>query len=435
MSGAVRNASSESQELDADKRVGVDALETSGISSVAKNVLIYGINYTPEPIGVGRYTGDIGEYLSRNGVCVTVVTAIPHYPGWAPRDGYSNRYNAEYISDVRIVRCPLFLKSEMRGVWRLIAPLSFAITSTPIAIWMILARRPDTIICVEPTLFSAPIALFFGKLVGARTVLHVQDLEVDAAFAVGHLGVGKLRRIAHWFETRILKGFSSVITISTGMRDMLLAKGVLPERLSVVRNWVNTEKIKPMQGHPWVREELDIAPDAFIVLYAGNIGPKQALPLMLDVAAKFAHRSDVVFIVVGDGPEKISLVARYGHLRNVRFMPVQSEDRFCELLSSVDCHLLPQHIGTTDMMLPSKLGGMLASGRPCIVMAGPGTELFNFLADAAIMVPPGDARRLLKAIEELVDGGVSVDANVQLELVKRLDEGHCIGSFSKIVLA
>ncbi len=88
---------------------------------------------------------------------------------------------------VRVTRCPLILKRPMKGIWRLIAPLSFAVTSAPIAIWSTLRQRPKTVVVVEPTLFVAPMALLCARLVGARTLLHVQDLEVDAAFAMGHL--------------------------------------------------------------------------------------------------------------------------------------------------------------------------------------------------------------------------------------------------------
>ena len=87
-----------------------------------------------------------------------------------------------------IIRCPLILRKRMCGIWRFIAPCSFALASAPVALWQILRRRPDIVICIEPTLMVAPIALFAARLAGSRTVLHVQDLEVDACFAVTQFG-------------------------------------------------------------------------------------------------------------------------------------------------------------------------------------------------------------------------------------------------------
>jgi len=371
-------------------------------TTVPKRVFIYGINYAPEPIGVGRYTGEFGSYLAQQGLEVEVVTAVPHYPGWAMRNGYRNRFCVERIAGARITRCPLFLKSEVHGAWRVIAPLTFALTSAPVAIWRILTTRPDTVLCVEPTLFSAPAALLAAKIVGARTVLHVQDLEIDAAFAVGHLRGGFLQKMANMVERAVLRAFDAVVTISNRMQDRLKTKGISPQRLSIVRNWVDLEKIKPLSGATSYRNDLRLPDGSFVALYAGNIGPKQALPIILDAAEHLAAETNLIFVVAGDGPEKSRLVARYAHLPNVRFLPVQPEERLCELLNLADVHLLPQDRGAVDLVLPSKLGGMLASGKPCIVMADPGTELYEFLDDGAIILPPGDSLILADVIKRVV---------------------------------
>lgn len=409
------------------------AVDDSGHLSKKKRVLIYGMSYSPEPIGVGRYTGDLGSYLAQRAL-VDVVAAVPHYPGWSVRDGYSNRYSVEIHRGAHITRCPIWLAERMHGIRRVLAPMSFAITSAPVAMWRILTTRPNCIVCIEPTLFSAPIAVVCGKIVRARTVLHVQDLEIDAAFAVGHIGVAGLKRAALWFETWMLRRFTSIVTISNGMRDALRKKGVPSTRLNVIRNWVDTEKIRPSNLNSQVRDELGLPSDAFIALYSGNIGLKQTLPVLLDTAEEFLCRSDVIFVVAGEGPEKKGLMSRYGHLPNVRFLPVQPEEYFRELLCLADLHILPQHPHTNDMMFPSKLGGMLASGKPCVVMASPGTELYEFLSGAAVLVPPGDRGQLAAAITDLVNGNVTVDRVAQLQLAERLDAKHGLEAFSSIVL-
>ena len=357
-----------------------------------KRILIYGINYTPEPIGVGRFTGELGAFLVQHGTRVAVVTAVPHYPGWLLRDGYRNRYLRETISGASVIRCPLFLTAEMRGIWRMIAPLSFAVLSAPVAIWRILRFRPDTVLCVEPTLFSAPAALLAAKLIGARTVLHIQDLEIDAAFAMGHLNGGLLQRAARMFERITLKAFDAVVTISRRMRDKLKEKGIPEDRLSVVRNWVDLKKIRPLDGANPFRQALQLGHDDFAVLYAGNIGAKQGLEIVLDAAAALQAEPNLVFVIAGDGPEKARLQKVYCHLKNVRFLPTQPEDKLCELLNLADLHILPQSRDAADLVLPSKLGGMLASGRPVLVMADPGTELYSFVEGTADIVPTGDTK-------------------------------------------
>ena len=129
----------------------------------------------------------------------------------------------------------------MGGIWRLIAPLSFALSSAPVALWRMLRFRPDVVLCIEPTLIAAPVALLAARLVGARAVLHVQDLEVDAAFAVGHLEPrGGLRRSPCASNTQR----SRFDTRDHHFRSHGRAagrQGRRRERIAVVRNWVDLE--------------------------------------------------------------------------------------------------------------------------------------------------------------------------------------------------
>ncbi|MDG2535784.1 WcaI family glycosyltransferase [Sphingomonas sp. HITSZ_GF] len=363
-------------------------------------MLIYAMNYAPELAGAGRYTGEIGAAIEATGSTLEVVTAPPHYPGWYVRDGYRRwGYTAERSPGRRIYRCPLLLRRKMGGIWRLLAPVSFAAFSFPVLAWRILRFRPDTVFCVEPTLFCAMPAALLARLVGARTVLHVQDLELDAAFEVGHLSkLAFLRGIATAYERATRRLFDRVVTISLAMRSALIRKGVAPEKVEIVRNWVDQSRIAPMSGPNPFRGELGLDAGCLVVEYAGNIGTKQALDLVLEAASRLVDVPDLVFVIAGDGPAKADLVARYGQLPNVRFLDLQPEEKLCALLNLADLHVLPQMREAADLVLPSKLGGMLASGRPILVTAAEGTELSAFLQGAAILVPPGDADALAEAI-------------------------------------
>jgi colanic acid biosynthesis glycosyl transferase WcaI len=365
-----------------------------------KRVLIYGMNYAPELAGVGRYTGDIAEHLAASGAEVTVVTTPAHYPGWRVQKPYQNgRFSHEIHNKVHIYRCPLVLRQKMHGAWRILAPLSFALSSAPVAFWQIIRRRPDIVLAIEPTLFAAPIALLAAKIAGARTVLHVQDLEVDAAFAVGHISERRsLRRIGRMFERRVLRHFNQVITISSRMAERLAGKGVSSSRIAVVRNWVDLDHITPLGGKSPYRAELGYSANDFIVLYSGNIGAKQGLDVLLDAASRLRAHKRIHFLIAGEGPAKANLVAKYGHLPSVRFLPLQPYDRLSEFLGLADLHALPQEADAADLVLPSKLGGMLASGRSIVAMAARGTELANFLANAATLIEPGNAPLLADAI-------------------------------------
>ena len=403
-------------------------------------IFIYAMNYAPEVAGVGHYTGEIGEDFAANGHTVTVLTTVPHYPGWKVTPPYRNgRYGAETLGGAKVIRCPLILHERMGGIWRLIAPASFAVTSAPIALWQILIHRPDVVLCIEPTLMGAPVAVAAARLVGAKTVLHVQDHEVDACFAVGHLSqIAWLEALAYFFERHMLRRFDRLITISAQMAERLVQKGVRRKHVAVVRNWVDLDHIKPLEGVSAYRQELGLAAEDRVVLYSGNIGAKQGLSEVIAAARRLGSRPHIKFIIAGEGPAKAELAASAADLPNVRFLPFQPYERLSEFLGVADIHVLPQAPqapDATDLVLPSKLGGMLASGRRIVVTAAPGTELATFLAGAAIVVAPGDASALAEAIAEAVDAAPRADrAARRRALAERLSKPDCLRDFRAFVL-
>jgi colanic acid biosynthesis glycosyl transferase WcaI len=362
-------------------------------------ILIHGINYAPELIGVGRYTRDFAEYLARRGHRVEVITAPPHYPGWWVRPPYrAYAYSTEKLNGVTVRRCPLFLHRSGKGIWRFLAPLTFALSAAPVTAWRILRSKPDVVVCVEPTLFSAPVAALAAKIVRARTVLHVHDLEVDAAFAVKHLRGNLFKQFALAVERVILRGFDTLITISDKMCESLLQKRVPADRLVMVRNWVDLSQIRFLGGPNNFRNELGLSQSDFVVLYSGQIGPKQALHHVFSAAESLRAIKRLHFVIAGDGVLKAQFVERYGNTPNVHFLPLQPEDRFCELLNLANLHILPQDGAAADLVLPSKIGAMLASLRPILVQANEGTELYQLLKDVVKIIPPGNVEVLQNAI-------------------------------------
>ncbi|OAI29459.1 glycosyltransferase WbuB, partial [Methylosinus sp. R-45379] len=354
--------------------------------------MIHAINFAPELIGCGKYTTELAQFLETRGHVIEIVTAPPHYPGWFVRAPYQKgAYVTEAFGSMRVTRCPMTTKAGAPGLWRLIAPLSFAAAAAPMVAWRIFRFRPNVVICVEPTLMSAPAALIAAKLCGARSLLHVQDLEVDAAFEVGHLNGGTIRRVANIFESWFLARFDRVVTISQKMQHALLAKGLSPQKVSVLRNWVDTAAIVPEpRTTNAFRDELGMPSDAFVVLYAGNLGPKQALDMLIAAARRLEGEYDIYCVIAGAGPMRDALQKQSVDLPNVRFLPLQPAERMSELLALADLHVLTQLKGAADLVLPSKLGGMLARGRPIVATADPGTELFEMLQDIALVTPTGD---------------------------------------------
>ena len=405
---------------------------------MSRKVLIFGMNYAPELAGVGRYTGEIAEFLQRRGSDVVVVTTPAHYPGWTVQKPFKRwSYSVERRNGVKVIRCPLLLRRDIGGIWRLIAPLTFAIAAAPVLFWQFLRYRPQIALSVVPTLLGAPLVLLGAAFVGSKTVLHMQDLEVDAAFAVGHLGdYTWLRSLAMAFERWVIGSFSQVITISDRMAGKIEQKGVRRSKIAVVRNWVDLDQIKPLDRESSYRSELQIRSNDFTVLYSGNLGRKQGMEVLLRAAEHLVDQSNIRFVIAGEGPAKERIQTQSRSLPNVHVLPFQPAERMSEFLGLANLHVLPQEASMADLVLPSKLGGMLASGKPIVVMTDPGTEMTSFVEDSVTVVEPGNAQALAKAIilasqEKEADTGKAL---VRRRLAKSLSKIEGLASFAQVVV-
>jgi colanic acid biosynthesis glycosyl transferase WcaI len=381
-------------------------MECSGL-----RILIYSANFAPEPTGIGKYSGEMAEWLAKHGHAVRVVAAQPYYPQWKRDPNFIGRaYRREEWRGAAIWRAPIWVPRSPSGFKRVLHLLSFAITSMPLMVQQIL-WRPNLVVTVAPAFVCAPMGCLTARLVGAKAWLHLQDFEVDLAFNMGLLKNKFIQRIVLRVERWILRRFDHVSSISGRMLQLLHVKGVDPERTQYLPNWVDVSRIKPSLTNQRYRAELGISPGAVVVLFSGSMGGKQGLMAIPAVARLLAARKDVVFVVSGDGIMKPKLQAAAAGLSNVRFLPLQPLERLGELLCLADIHLLPQNSDATDLVLPSKLSGMLASGRPVITMSRTGTELQSVVSQCGLVVPSDDMPALAAAIGRLAD-----DSKMRLEL-------------------
>ena len=286
---------------------------------------------------------------------------------------------------------------------RLIHLASFAFSSVPPLLAQ-LPWQPAVVLCVAPALMNAPFVLAFARLSGAQAWLHIQDFELDAAANLRLLpGRQIIYPLARALERFILGGFTRVSTISEKMRLLCLEKGVKKECAVLLPNWVDTKKIYPLPEPSALRTELKIPPQTFVASYHGNMGRKEGLELVLETARLLGSRPDILFVLCGEGPGRKDLVEHAAALPNVRFLNLQPEEKLNDLVNLADAHLLPQLANAADLVMPSKLGTMLASGKPVIAGAYPGTQISQVLDTIGLLIQPENAAALAGAIIKLYE--------------------------------
>jgi colanic acid biosynthesis glycosyl transferase WcaI len=364
---------------------------------------LYTANFAPEPTGIGKYSGEMAAWLAAEGHKVRVVSAPPYYPSWKLEKGYAwPPYRRELWHGVDVWRAPLWVPSKPNGISRILHLFTFVLSSLPVMLWQIL-WRPNVVITVAPALMCAPTGWLVAKLSGGKAWLHIQDFEVDVAFQMGLLKGKLLKKVVLGSERWLLRRFDSVSSISGQMLDRLRQKGILERKIRFFPNWVDIAHIFPLDKPSDYRHELGINADTKVVLFSGSLGGKQGLMVIPDAARNLAHRKDLIFVVCGEGVMKPQLVAACADLTNIRFLPLQPFSRLGQLLGLADMHLLPQSPDAADLVLPSKLSGMLASGRPVIAMCQHSTEIARLVTDCGLVVAPEDGLALADAIVKLAD--------------------------------
>jgi len=366
-------------------------------------ILIYSANFAPEPVGIGKYSGEMAAWLVAKGHQVRVVAAPPYYPAWQLDQTYAwPPYRREQWRGVDVWRCPLWVPKVPGGLLRVVHLLSFAISSLPIMLWQIF-WRPNVVLVIAPALVCAPAGYMVARLIVAKACLHIQDFEVDVAFQMGLLKNPLLQRMVLATECCLLRCFDQVSSISSRMLDRLRHKGIAENKIRFFPNWVDISHIYPLTDPSDYRHELGISLLTKVVLFSGTMGGKQGLMVIPEAAKKLVHRQDVMFVVCGDGVMKPQLEAASIGLSNIKFLPLQPFERLGQLLGLADIHLLPQSPEAADLVLPSKLSGMLASGRAVIANCNADTEIANVVARCGLVVAPEDGNALADAIGSLVD--------------------------------
>ncbi|MFM5923580.1 MAG: WcaI family glycosyltransferase [Novosphingobium sp.] len=372
-----------------------------------RKVLIVGLNYAPEPVGIGPYTQGLAEALAARGARVRVIAGKPYYPQWQTHPAFAGggwRESAE--GGVAIVRCPHYVPADPGGLKRIVHLASFALSALPHALRAALRGkddRPDLVVAIAPALLSVITAWLAARLAGAKLWIHVQDFEVEAALATGLMdNSSPAARLARWTEATFLKLGDYVSTISPQMCAKLADKGVEPARIFEMRNWSDARFAPDPAGAEAIRHEWGLTGKA-VALYSGNIARKQGIEILVEAARLLGERSDIALVICGEGPNRQPLEQLAAGLPNVQLHDLQPAERMGAMLTMADLHLLPQIAGAADLVLPSKLTNMLASARPVVATTEPGTGLYAEVDGCGVVTSPGDAAALAAAIADLAD--------------------------------
>ncbi len=370
--------------------------------------LLVSYNYAPEKTGIGKYNGEWAEWLVSSGHQVDVVTSNPYYPEWKIDEAYRRKkWSTERRKNLTIYRVPMYIPGRVTGLTRIVSDLSFAVSS--LTAWLRLLwkrKRYDVVIAVCPSMLNGIVPAIYTRMTDSFMQYHVQDLQLDAAVKLNFIKNPLLLKILRGVERFQLTNASMVSSISDGMREKILAKGVDSQKYFMLANWVDVNEIKPLPAGTTreLRAKFGFEDGDRVILYSGNLGEKQGIDVIVEVAGLLQEEKDWKFLICGEGVSKQDLIdaVRAKGLKQVIFAPLQPYNRMAELLNMAEIHLVPQKKAAADLVLPSKLTGILAAGGVSIVACEEGTSLYNLIEDNQIgyTVEPENALQLAEVVRK-----------------------------------
>jgi len=263
------------------------------------------------------------------------------------------------------------------------------------------------------------------RLSGARTVFVAEDVYPEILERSGKVTSGSLLGALGRFERSVLRGMDRVVVLGERMREVMEGKGVSREKIAVIENWSIGGGVgdAAREGNPLL-SRLGLA-DRFVVEYSGNMGVVHDMAPIADAARRLKGDPRVAFLLIGDGKRRAEMEASKSaeRLDNMTLLPYQPREELSTSLAAADVALISLRPEMEGLVVPSKLYGILASGRPVLNIGDPDGEVARIIDRAGCGVTVRSGEELARAISRLADDGGARAA--MGERARVYSEAHC----------
>jgi len=361
-------------------------------------ILVLNQYFHPDLASTGQLLTELCEDLARTH-SVTVVCGRPSYDPIERRDT-KGLVSEDRHGDVRVLRTwsTAYPRASMAG--RLVNYGTYVASSLAGAMR---AERPDVVIAMTDPPVIAAAAAMTSRARRVPFVYVVQDLFPQVGVALGKIRSPALVRSLETLNRTLRRRASAVVAIGRDMASTLGALGVPENKLHIIPNWSDGSVVRPLDGPSKLRAELGLE-DRFVVMHSGNVGFSQEIDMLVEAATILRDDPGIHFLIVGGGAAKPSLMAkaRDRHLANVTFVDYRPKHELADSLGAGDLHVVGLRRGLEGLIVPSKMYGIMAAGRPFIAAVDRRSEVALVVEETGcgIRIEPGDAAGLAATIME-----------------------------------
>jgi glycosyltransferase involved in cell wall biosynthesis len=361
------------------------------------HILLLNEYYPPDTSATAKMAAEVAEALAQRHK-VTVVAGRPSYD---PDEFYPWALLRSHLSNgVRVERVgsTAYPRHQMRR--RVSNYLSYLALAVPRA----LAIHPDIVLAMTDPPIAGIAGAFIAQITRCPFIYSISDLYPEMAVA------GNILKPSFWthrwekMHRRALKQAARVIVLGDDMRERIVAKGLIPQRVTVVRSGASLPSAVPDLGDPSVLKIVNEIRCGFpfVVLHAGNLGFYGAWDTLLE-AAKLLRNENVGFVFVGDGANRAVLEASASNPSNVRFLPFRPAGQIPHVMMAGDVHVVTIRHGLEGAVVPSKLYSILAMGRPVLAVASPSSDAARIVVESGcgLAADPGDPNAVAAAVRDL----------------------------------
>lgn len=364
--------------------------------------LVYLVQYfSPEKASGLQLVEDLLEGFSAHGWKTDVFTPTPTRGVTDEQRKEYARKRVEIKYDGRLTIHRMHLYREGKGfVGRAIRYLLFSIE----CFWKAATVPADFIFTGSGPPTQGVVVGLAKKVSGKKVIYNLQDIFPDSLVTSGICGENSfLMKIGHAMENFTYRNADHIITITDDMKANIMKKGVPEDKISVVRNWIDTDKVKHISREDnLLFDELKLPRDGFYVVYAGNLGKVQGVDVILKTASLMKNNRDIKFVIFGNGSEEENLkkIVNDKHLDNVLMLPLQPIERASEVYSMADVSIISCTPGTGGSGMPSKTWTIMAAGVPIIASFDMPSEMERTIeeAECGFCTRAGDENELTEKI-------------------------------------
>lgn len=409
-----------------------------------KKLLIYAHYFYPDVASTGQILTELTE-----GMCdtfdITVVCVVPSYSGTVEEKYKSKRMYIEEFKGMKIVRVrvPEFQKSnKVSRIKNLLAYFFNSLLAT------LKLEKQDYIYTIsQPPILGGVLGVLGKWLKGGRLIYNIQDFNPEQTMAVGYAKNKLLLNTVMAVDKFSCKRSDEVIVVGRDMQETLKNRfndKKVPKN-TFINNWINEKEIYPLeQNHPKIvafKEKYNLK-DKFIIMYSGNIGLYYDLENIIKVIGEFKEREDVVFAFVGDGTVKgkIEEYVNNNELSNVTFIPYQDKADLIYSLNAAHIHWVVNAKGIKGVSVPSKLYGVMASGKPVLGVLDKGSEarLIVEECNCGVCIEPGDYKEISEKIKYILNNKDEIKhlgQNGRIYLENNLTKDVSINKYKETILS